>query len=58
MTSQKENKEETEMKALCIMCMKRQGDPKNGGLCHVCAPPLKAEAGVRAYVRRLFRLEG
>ncbi len=29
------------MKALYIQCMEREGDSKNGGLCHVCAPPLK-----------------
>ena len=26
------------LKALCINCMERQGDPRNGGLCYTCAP--------------------
>lgn len=25
----------------CISCMKRPAAPHNGGLCEVCAPPLK-----------------
>lgn len=27
--------------ALCIACMAREADPRNGGLCTVCAPPLR-----------------
>lgn len=26
------------IRALCIMCMRNQGDPRNGGLCYACAP--------------------
>lgn len=37
--------------AKCIGCMKNEGDPKNGGLCYVCAPPLKAVVG---RIRRRF----
>jgi hypothetical protein len=25
----------------CIMCLRGGGDPWNGGICHICLPPLK-----------------
>lgn len=48
----KELREEGLVKALCIACMKNQADPKNGGLCYSCAPPLRIVLwGRRAYRR-------
>jgi hypothetical protein len=25
----------------CIICLVTDGDPWNGGICHICLPPLK-----------------
>jgi hypothetical protein len=38
--------------AKCISCMTREGDPKNGGLCYVCAPAMRIVLhGLRTYRR-------
>jgi hypothetical protein len=29
------------MLPLCIMCMREEADPWNGGICDTCLPPLK-----------------
>lgn len=40
---------------LCIQCMKRPAAPHNGGLCSVCAPPLKPGKLLRAMRKRRAR---
>jgi hypothetical protein len=40
------------MRSPCIACMRNQGDPRNGGLCYSCAPPLRIVLhGHRTYLR-------
>jgi hypothetical protein len=58
MTSEKEKAEEDTVKDQCVACLGPGGDPRNGGLCSRCAPPIRADVGpetrMRTAIRRLF----
>ncbi len=42
----------------CIMCAKRDAEPRNGGLCGVCAPPLRLTKWSRLLARPVWRARG
>jgi hypothetical protein len=38
------------------MCLKQQADPWNGGICHICLPPLKPYKARRRVLFEIVRV--